>query len=194
MVTDGIIFLAHEKSVLTGEHDKEGNPVRAVAPDIPDAAYQIINSIVDITGYIQVKKFDDCTSKRTLYTRATPTIFAGSRYSSLEPKIDFSYNNLVASINDAIMREQKSGAQIGDNGAAQYIPQADANDDFNDIVQEARMVWKRLLNQDEANKDEMIRITEKYLGENKRISSATVEDVPKLKEILTELYKLARES
>ena len=81
--------------------DEEGNSITAVCPDLPNNAYTIINSIVDIIGYLQVQMNPDGTSERYLYTRSTPTIFAGSRYQYLAPKIKFGYNELVNEIGRA---------------------------------------------------------------------------------------------
>lgn len=76
----GILFIAHSKEKPTEMRDEDGNAITAVAPDLPNQCYTIINSIVDIIGYLQVQMNNNGTSERYLYTRSTPTIFAGSRY------------------------------------------------------------------------------------------------------------------
>ena len=98
----GILFIAHSKEKPTEMRDEDGNTISAVCPDLPNNAYTIINSIVDIIGYLQVQMNPDGTSERYLYTRSTPTVFAGSRYQYLAPKIKFGYNELVNAIGDAI--------------------------------------------------------------------------------------------
>ena len=50
----GILFIAHSKEKPTEMNDEDGNPITAVCPDLPNQAYTIINSIVDIIGYLQV--------------------------------------------------------------------------------------------------------------------------------------------
>ncbi len=135
----GILFIAHSKEKTTEMKDEDGNAVMAVAPDLPNQAYTIINSIVDIIGYLQVQMNADGTSERYLYTRSTPTIFAGSRYQYLAPKIKFGYQELVDAIGEAIDKAvELDGAQVTDNTV---IAQVKARP-FNEVMDEARQVWQ----------------------------------------------------
>lgn len=145
----GILFIAHSKEKPTEMRDEEGNPITAVAPDLPNNAYTIINSIVDIIGYLQVQMNPDGTSERYLYTRSTPTIFAGSRYQYLAPKIKFGYQELVDAIGDAIDQAvEKDGAQVTDKTE---IAQIKARP-FAEIMEEAKAIWGAYL--DKATTDE----------------------------------------
>ena len=145
----GILFIAHSKEKPTEMRDEEGNAITATCPDLPNNAYTIINSIVDIIGYLQVQMNPDGTSERYLYTRSTPTIFAGSRYQYLAPKIKFGYNELVDAIGEAIdMAVEKDGAQVTDHTE---IAQIKARP-FNEVMDEARNIWAAFL--DKAKTDE----------------------------------------
>lgn len=139
----GILFIAHSKDKPTEMKDEEGNSITAVAPDLPNNAYTIINGIVDIIGYLQVQMNSDGTSERYLYTRSTPTIFAGSRYQYLAPKIKFGYKELVDAIGDAIdMAVEKDGAQVTDHTE---IAQIKARP-FPEVMEEAKTIWSNFLN------------------------------------------------
>ena len=145
----GILFIAHSKEKPTEMRDEEGNAITAMCPDLPNNAYTIINGIVDIIGYLQVQMNPDGTSERYLYTRSTPTIFAGSRYQYLAPKIKFGYQELVDAIGDAIDKAvELDGAQVTDHTV---IAQIKARP-FNEIMNEAREVWTVFL--DKAKTDE----------------------------------------
>ena len=145
----GILFIAHSKEKPTEMRDEDGNSITAVAPDLPNMAYTIINSIVDIIGYLQVQMNADGTSERYLYTRATPTVFAGSRYQYLAPKIKFGYNELVDAIGDAIdTAVERDGAQVTDHTE---IVQVKARP-FQEVMDEAKQVWTSYL--DAAANDE----------------------------------------
>lgn len=145
----GILFIAHSKEKPTEMRDEEGNAITAMCPDLPNNAYTIINGIVDIIGYLQVQMNPDGTSERYLYTRSTPTIFAGSRYQYLAPKIKFGYQELVDAIGDAIDKAvELDGAQVTDHTV---IAQIKARP-FNEIMNEAREVWTAFL--DKAKTDE----------------------------------------
>ena len=134
----GILFIAHSKEKPTEMRDEDGNTISAVCPDLPNNAYTIINSIVDIIGYLQVQMNPDGTSERYLYTRSTPTVFAGSRYQYLAPKIKFGYNELVDAIGDAIDKAvELDGAQVTDHTE---IAQVKARP-FAEVMEDAKEVW-----------------------------------------------------
>ena len=146
----GILFIAHSKDKPTEMRDEDGNEITAVAPDLPNQCYTIINSIVDIIGYLQVQMNNDGTSERYLYTRSTPTVFAGSRYQYLSPKIKFGYNELVDAIGDAIDKAvELDGAEVTDHT---QIAQIKARP-FQEVMNEARDIWGEYLNK-AANEEE----------------------------------------
>ena len=139
----GILFIAHSREKPTEMRDEEGNAVTAMCPDLPNNAYSIINSIVDIIGYLQVQMNPDGSSERYLYTRSTPTIFAGSRYQYLAPKIKFGYKELVNAIGDAIdMAVEKDGAEVTDHTEIAQI----RNRPFAEVMNEAKEIWVGFLN------------------------------------------------
>jgi len=139
----GILFIAHSKEKPTEMRDEDGNTISAVCPDLPNNAYTIINSIVDIIGYLQVQMNPDGTSERYLYTRSTPTVFAGSRYQYLAPKIKFGYNELVNAIGDAIDKAvELDGAQVTDHTEIAQVKSRP----FAEVMEEAKEVWSGYLN------------------------------------------------
>ena len=135
----GILFIAHSKEKPTEMKDEEGNTISAMAPDLPNNAYTIINSIVDIIGYLQVQMNADGTTERYLYTRSTPTIFAGSRYQYLAPKIKFGYQELVDAIGDAIDKAvELDGAQVTDHTEFAQVKSRP----FQEVMAEAKNIWQ----------------------------------------------------
>ncbi len=145
----GILFIAHSKDKPTEMLDENGDAITAVAPDLPNQCYTIINSIVDIIGYLQVQMNNDGSSERYLYTRSTPTVFAGSRYQYLAPKIKFGYSELVEAIGEAIDKAvELDGAEVTDHTE---IAQIKARP-FAEIMEEARMIWGTYL--DKASTEE----------------------------------------
>lgn len=143
MLGFGLILICHEKEKPTDLRDEEGNAISRVEPDGPRQMREIIDALVDIIGYIGVE-FDPVTkeSTRYLYTRQTPTVFAGSRYQYLAPRIKFGYNELVAAIGDAIdMAVQHDGAQVADHVERVQIKSRP----FNEIIEDARNIWNKYL-------------------------------------------------
>jgi len=153
----GILFIAHSKEKPTEMRDEDGNTISAVCPDLPNNAYTIINSIVDIIGYLQVQMNPDGSSERYLYTRSTPTVFAGSRYQYLAPKIKFGYNELVNAIGDAIDKAvELDGAQVTDHTEIAQVKTRP----FAEVMAEAKEVWSNYLNAatTEEEKDQKLNI------------------------------------
>ena len=138
----GILFIAHSKDKPTEMRNEDGEAITAVCPDLPNQCYTIINSIVDIIGYLQVQMNPDGTSERYLYTRSTPYVFAGSRYQYLAPKIKFGYQELVDAIGDAIDKAvELDGAQVTDHTEIAQIKDRP----FQEVMGEAREIWGKYL-------------------------------------------------
>lgn len=151
----GILFIAHSKDKPTEMRDENGEAITAVAPDLPNQCYTIINSIVDIIGYLQVQMNNDGTSERFLYTRSTPTVFAGSRYQYLAPKIKFGYQELVDAIGDAIdMAVEKDGAEVTDHTEVAQIKARP----FQEIMFDAKSVWSNYLESATSEEDKEQRL------------------------------------
>ena len=152
----GILFIAHSKEKPTEMRTEDGETITAVAPDLPNQAYTIINSIVDIIGYLQVQMNPDGSSERYLYTRSTPTIFAGSRYQYLAPKIKFGYKELVNAIGDAIDKAvELDGAEVTDHTEIAQIKERP----FTEVMAEAKEIWIKYLELGgEENKDQHLMI------------------------------------
>ena len=153
----GILFIAHSKDKPTEMRNEDGEALTAVCPDLPNQCYTIINSIVDIIGYLQVQMNPDGTSERYLYTRSTPTIFAGSRYQYLAPKIKFGYQELVDAIGDAIDKAvELDGAEVTDHTEIAQIKDRP----FAEVMAEAREIWGAYLGKatNEEEKDQHLMI------------------------------------
>jgi len=188
----GILFIAHSKEKPTEMRDEEGNAITTVAPNVGSgSATDIINGIVDIIGYLQVQMNPDGTSERYLYTRSTPTIFAGSRYQYLAPKIKFGYQELVDAIGDAIDKAvELDGAQVTDNTVIAQVKDRP----FTEVMEEAKELWGKYLN--DADNDEekdrrlniMKDIIKKVFGtENFKLSQAVPSQADLIELFITEL-------
>ena len=190
----GILFIAHSKDKPTEMRDEEGNEITAVAPDLPNQCYTIINSIVDIIGYLQVQMNNDGTSERYLYTRSTPTVFAGSRYQYLAPKIKFGYQELVDAIGEAIDQAViRDGAEVTDHT---QIAQIKARP-FNEVMEEAKAVWQSyVINaEDEETKEQHFNIAQdiikRVLGsENFKLSQAVPSQADLVELFIDELKEI----
>ena len=190
----GILFIAHSKDKPTEMRTEDGEAITAVCPDLPNQCYTIINSIVDIIGYLQVQMNPDGTSERFLYTRSTPYIFAGSRYQYLAPKIKFGYKELVDAIGDAIdMAVEKDGAQVTDHTE---IAQVRARP-FQETMDEAKAVWQDYIGKatDTEDKDQRLRqmkdiVRSVFGNEDFKISTAVISQQDLVELFISEMKQL----
>lgn len=191
----GILFIAHSKDKPTEMRNEDGEAITAVCPDLPNQCYTIINSIVDIIGYLQVQMNPDGTSERYLYTRSTPYVFAGSRYQYLAPKIKFGYNELVNAIGDAIdMAVEKDGAQVTDH--TEIAPAVRARP-FTETMDEAKEIWQSYIGQavDKDDKDQRLRqmkdiVRSVFGNEDFKLSTAVISQQDLVELFISEMKQI----
>lgn len=194
-----LVLIAHSKNKTTEYTDEEGNALTAYAPDLPNAAYQICNRMVDVIGYIGVE-YDLKTgeSHRYLYTRGTPTIFAGSRYKYLKPRIELSYKNLVDAIADAMKKEaEETGTSVITSSEQNYEFQSEQVP-FEDLMADAKQTWIALVEKAKSKDEEsaavfvneMNNIVKKAFGRDFKLSQATSSQRDMVEVALVELKEL----
>lgn len=189
----GLVIIAHvERRIEKRADDSE---VEILGPAIPKRAYEIVNQLVDIIGYIDITWDEEGNSERWLYTRKTPTIMAGSRFKYLEPKIKFGYNELVNAISDAIDKAEKlDGATVVDK-SERVIEEAL---DYNAIRAEASALWKQLVGEGENANAEMaktiLKKVEMIFGRTMKLSEITEDQVDLFNLVVIEMRDLAKAS
>lgn len=138
----GLILICHSKEKASPYTDSEGNSITSVEPDLSKNIYTVCNAVCDLIAYIGVEFDSNGHAQRWLYTRQTPTIFAGSRWKYLAEKIPFGYNELVNAIGEAIEKQAElDGAVIVDNNE---IKQETVRT-FQEVMDEARNLWSLYL-------------------------------------------------
>lgn len=168
----GLVIIAHvEKRIEKRADDSE---VEILGPAIPKRAYEIVNQLVDIIGYIDITWDEEGNSERWLYTRKTPTIMAGSRFKYLAPKIKFGYNELVEAIGEAIDKAEKLDGAVVVDTTQQVIEE---KLDYNAIRAEAADLWKRLVEKDTENAGRILKKVEMIFGRPIKLSEITEDQV-----------------
>mgnify|MGYP003396920246 FL=1 len=168
----GLVIIAHvDKRTEKRADDSE---VEILGPAIPKRAYEIVNQLVDIIGYIDITWDEEGNSERWLYTRKTPTVMAGSRFKYLAPKIKFGYNELVAAISDAIDKSEKlDGATVVET-TEQVVEEAL---DYKKIREEASALWRELVERDPENAPVILKKVEIIFGRPMKLSEITEDQV-----------------
>ena len=168
----GLVIIAHVDKRI--EKRADGDEVEILGPAIPKRAYEIVNQLVDIIGYIDVTWDEEGNSERWLYTRKTPTVMAGSRFKYLAPKIKFGYNELVSAISDAIDKSEKLDGAVVVDTIEQVIEE---KLDYKAIREEASMLWKTLVERDPENAPIILKKVEMIFGRPMKLSEITEDQV-----------------
>lgn len=185
----GLVIIAHvEKRIEKRADDSE---VEILGPAIPKRAYEIVNQLVDIIGYIDVTWDEEGNSERWLYTRKTPTVMAGSRFPHLAAKIKFGYQELVDAIANAIEKSEKvDGAKVVDKQTVLI----EEKRSYAEVREEAMGLWKRLVGEGEAANVEMAAIilkkVEMIFGRKLKLSEITEDQVDLFELVVDEMKSL----
>ena len=182
----GLVIIAHvDKRVEKRADDTE---VEILGPAIPKRAYDIVNQLVDIIGYIDIVWNEDGTTERWLYTRKTPTVMAGSRFKYIAPKIKFGYQELVDAIVDAIQKSEKlDGAKVVEKTA----PVVEEQLSFDAIRAEASELWQMLVNADPANAERILKKVEMTFGRKLKLSEITEDQADLFNLVLLDMRDMA---
>ena len=181
----GLVIIAHvEKRIEKRADDSE---VEILGPAIPKRAYEIVNQLVDIIGYIDITWDEEGNSERWLYTRKTPTIMAGSRFKYLAPKIKFGYNELVEAIGEAIDKAEKLDGAVVVDTTQQVIEE---KLDYNAIRAEAADIWKRLVEKDPENAGRILKKVEMVFGRPMKLSEITEDQVDLFNLVLLDMKEM----
>ena len=184
----GLVIIAHvDKRIEKRADDSE---VEILGPAIPKRAYDVVNQLVDIIGYIDITWDEDGNAERWLYTRKTPTVMAGSRFKYLAPKIRFGYQELVDAIVDAIEQSEKlDGAKVVDKEEIKIEQELD----FDTIRDEASKLWGNLVGKDPANADKILKKVEMIFGRKMKLSEITEDQKDLFNLVLLDMRDMAQE-
>jgi hypothetical protein len=188
----GVVLISH--NAVRIEKNAAGEDVEIISPELPKRAAEICNGIVDIIGYIG-NEYVDGQVQRWLYTRETPTLFAGSRFKYLPPKIKFGYDELVAAIAEAIEKSEKlDGATVVDKAETTVAEKLD----YNAIRAEAEKLWTALVLKDPENPNEdnakrIMKRIEMVFGKATKLSEITEDQVDLYNLVLLDMRDLAKE-
>lgn len=169
----GLVIIAH--STVRKEKLADDSEIEILAPNIPSRAYDIVNQLVDIIGYIDIQWDEQGNSQRTLITRKTPTVMAGSRYKYLPERIPFGYNELSNAIGDAVEKLEKERAGSVVDSSSEISKENSENDEyenlsFEDIRKEAQEIWTNLVKADSSNATKILDVVERIFKKKMRLS------------------------
>lgn len=184
----GLVIIAHVERRI--EKKADDSEVEILGPAIPKRAYEIVNQLVDIIGYIDITWDAEGNSERWLYTRKTPTVMAGSRFKYLAPKIKFGYEELVNAIADAIEKSEKLDGAIVVDKEERVLEEKLS---FKEIREEANILWKQLIDIDPENSKVILKKVEMIFGRTMKLSEITEDQVDLFNLVVLEMKDMLSE-
>lgn len=163
----GLIMLAHADIKNIKVSDEE--TIETVSPKLAARPLDIVNQLVDIIGYIEMKFDEHGNSTRNLITRRTANIVAGSRFEHLPPRIPFGYNQLIDALMRAIDMSESQGATITAETTSNGPVITDRP--YDEILTEAKSLWTTFVEREIT--DKALDKVQDIFGERKRLSDIT---------------------
>ena len=186
----GLIMISHSQDkVFTDENGKEYNQI---CPTLGNRPRLIVDRMSDLIVYAHPIQEEDGNIRTIGFLRQTPRFVAGSRFKYIPDSIEFTYDNLVNAIGDAIDKEaaEHSNKYVTDAPAEKKSePQIP---DFNELINQFNTLVEKI---QDATGDafgtnwapRIVEITDKYLGKGKKVSDATPKQAEQLELIVNEL-------
>lgn len=180
----GLIFTSH--SVEKTYKNEKNEEYTMIVPALPARPFDIINKMVDIIAYIReisVPNGEDVERKRFMFLRdeVGDRFLAKSRYQYIAPRIPLDYNKLVDSIYEAIDAEVAHTGGTATEEENPYTQKAN----FDELMDEAKMLWGQLVQKDLHTK--AAEILEAEFGKPVKFSEILPEQVDKLSKVLFEI-------
>ena len=192
----GLVLISH--AVDKTFKDEQGQEYSKIVPTLGSKPRNIVSRMCDIIGYSRVVQNQDGTNSTKLFLRGTPRYVAGSRFKYTPDYIDFTYNNLVDAIGDAIDKQmQEDGEQYFTDEKQNLYKAAVTPLNFDALLDEFNSIIEELISKDEAKFGEywaprVTEIVERYLGKGIKVNDCSREQVEALDLILSDLKDLLK--
>ena len=190
----GLVLISH--SVDKTFKDQNGNEYNQIVPTLDNKPRNIVNRMADIIGYSRTVDLPEGGTATKLFMRGTPRYVAGSRFKYTPDVIDFTYQNLVDAICDAIDKQaaEEGSEHFTTNDANLYTASKEL--DFDELMMQFNtMIQDLSVNSDEETfktywQPRITQIIESYLGKGMRVSQCSREQTEALDLIVTAIRDL----
>ena len=180
-----ILFISHDKEITI--KPENGIEYQQIRSSMQTSALKIVENMSDIIAYAH-PVIREGQPKRILTLRsADNSIRCGCRFKYIVPEIDFSYDNLVKALNDAI---DKEAAETGGKFVTEERIAAIETPtyDYDALMNEFATIAGELMNKEPTYYQPRItQIVEKYLGKGKKVADTTRDQAEFLYLIVTEI-------
>ena len=112
--------------------------------------------------------------------RGTPRYVAGSRFKYIPNSIEFTYENLVNAIAEAIDKQaEETGGKYITNEPTQVITK-DITYDFDALTSQFQDLVGELMSANQSNANKITAIVDKYLGKGKKVGDCAPEQAEQI--------------
>lgn len=186
----GLVLISHsqEKTFM----DDTGAEYTRIAPTLSNKARLVVDRMSDCIGYAQPVQHEDGTTSTKLFLRGTPRFIAGSRFKYMPDYIDFSFDNLVSALHEAIDKEaaEYDGKFVTEERTiANDVREAPDFDQlmstFNDLVSKIKEASGSQFGTSWAPR--IVEITDRHLGKGKKVSDMDRSQVELLDLVVSDL-------
>lgn len=191
----GLVLISHSQDKVFKD-EQTGEEYNQITPTLGNKPRLIVDRMSDIIGYARPVEREDGSTHTVLYMRGTSRFIAGSRFKYTPDKIDFTYDNLVDAIGEAIDKqaEESNGKFVTDERTTAY--EVTPEYDFDELMTEFKTIVGQI--QKNVSKEEfknnwahkITEITDKYLGVGKKVNDCTAQQSEHLALIVEELTEL----
>lgn len=182
----GLIFISH--AIDKEDENDKGEKYTKATPALAATPFGVVNKMVDLIGYI--REIDIGTAEapkreRFMFFRDEKgdRFLVKSRYKYIKPRIKLDYNELVNAIYEAIDEEVKHSG-----GFAVETSDPHAEKNFDELMEDARILWTTLVNKNLTGKAN--EILEKEFGKPTKFSEILPDQVEQLSHVLTEIQSI----
>ena len=193
----GLVLISHSTDKTF--KDENGQEYNKIVPTLDKRATKVVSRMTDIIGYSRAVVDENGEESVKLFMRGTPRYMAGSRFKYTPDYIDFSYDNLVNAIVDAIDKQAKEdGDEYYTNEKSNLFVDTSKELDFDELMDEFNQIVNGII---DANDDEkfqsfwqprIVQITDKYLGRGQKVSQCSREQTEALSLIIDDLKDLIK--
>ena len=193
-MNNGLVLISH--SVDKTFKDQNGNEYNQIVPTLDNKPRNIVNRMADIIGYSRTVDLPEGGTATKLFMRGTPRYVAGSRFKYTPDVIDFTYQNLVDAICDAIDKQaaEEGSEHFTTNDANLYTASKEL--DFDELMMQFNtMIQDLSINSEEETfktywQPRITQIIESYLGKGMKVSQCSREQTEALDLIVTAIRDL----
>ena len=190
----GLVIISHDTDkVFTDESKQQFNKI---VPTLDKRANNICARMCDIIGYSRAVEDANGNLVTKLFMRGTPRYEAGSRFKYTPDVIDFTYQNLVDAIADAIDQQMaEDGVELFTDKRENLHTTIEALDfdtlmeQFNDLIQQ---IIKNATDEEMGSywSPRIQQITDRYLGKGNKVGNMSREQTEALSLIIDDLKEL----